>query len=309
YYSLTIKPGQMMKASWEAKCLEKARASWHNTGLALSDNDRGNLTENVEMNDCYAQNWVKSEITWMPAAGSLSNNYYLMLGCGEIGDGIEVRNFSISLTDYFDAGSQVDTANSFDNPIFLVEPGTYTGYLGGEDEADYYKFNVDDETTLTAKVTPPSDAGLSVAVYDKDKARINKEYPKNAGAIVTNTVPIKDGGDVYIAVEASSIPEGEIAKYDLEISTKAGVEESLKEKYSADWAEEMEKAEKSLEDLEKEWGGEDGLGETAKEAGKWIKRGFMGVLFYTIIPFIIGLIVLVGIIVVIIVILKRKKKK
>lgn len=308
YYSLTIKPGQMMEAIWEAKCLEKARASWHDTGMALADNDRGKLKESVEMNDCYAQNWVKSEISWMPAAGSASDKYYLLLGCGEIGDGIEVRNLSISLTDYFDAGSQIDTANNFDNPIFLTESGTYTGYLGGGDEADYYRFNVDDETTLTAKVIPPSNAGLSVAIYDKDKARINKEYPKNAGAIVTNTVPIKDSGDVYIAVEASSIPEGEIAEYDLEISTKAGVEQALKEEYSADWAEEMEKVEKAMEDLEKEWGGEEGLKKTAEEAEKWIKRGFIGVLFYTIIPFIIGLIVLVGIIVVIIVILKKKKK-
>jgi len=309
YYKITVNPGQALNISSEVRCVNQSRGGAYDFGFILYDQERTRVKRNIQIVDCHYFQFDKRKLSWLATAEAESNDYYLALGCENSGEGVIVRDFKISLEDYYDVGSSTDTSGSFDNPIVLTESGTYSGYLGDADEADYYKFSVQDETTLTAKVTPPSDASFIVTVYDPDRSQVNKEYPKNPGAIVTNTAPIEKAGNAFIAIEPGVVPEGEIVKYDLEISTEKGIEESAKSKYSDEWAEGMKEAEKAMKDLEKELGGKEGLEETAKEAGKWIKRGFMGVLFYTIIPFVVGFLVLIGIIVVIVVIVKKKKKK
>ena len=288
YYAITIKPGQKAEISADISCAVASKYRAYDFGLVLYNKDRSLLEKEEMLVDCNYEESTNKRAVWLATAEEESNDYYLRLGA-EAGDGIKVDNFSFSLTDYFDASRQTDAGGSLDNPM-SIEPGSYTGYLGVKDEADYYKLDIDSEITLTAKVTPPSNAALSVTVYGKDKAMITREYPQNAGAIVTNVSPIVKGGDVFLAIKTANIESGTVAKYDLDVSTEAGIKEELtgtETGYPEDWMEDMEKASQGAE--------------------KWFKRGIVSLLLTVVLPFVIGLIVLIGIIVVVVVVIKKRK--
>ncbi len=300
YYKITIKPGQLITLNTEVKCLSKGIAEWHDFGFVLYDQNRSKVKEDIQMADCQAFDVSEREISWMGVAEDSSNDYYLAIQCKDKGDGVNVREFSFSITDYYDVGSTIDTSGSFNNPIILA-PGSYTAYLGNRDQADFYKIeDLQSNTILTAKATPPSDGAVAIIIYDQNRSEINGEYPSNPGAIVTNKATIKEGGDAYVAFKGTSSKEGEIIEYDLTIETQKSAEETGAETTTETdmempTEEEFKEAEKQAKQAF----------EGARDA---VKTGVFAWFTSIIIPLIIGFIIFIGIIVVIVVILKKKKK-
>ena len=76
---------------------------------------------------------------------------------------------------------------------------------------------------MVAKVTPPSEAGINVTVYDSNRKVLKEEYAPNPGAIVTNSVPITKSGNVFIGVICDTYCSKELVAYALNITTEGVV--------------------------------------------------------------------------------------
>ena len=162
-------------------------------------------------------------LLWLPGSQESSYTYYMTIGGGGIVDTLENTEYVIMIDDNFDAGSQTDTGDTFETAIDIV-PGTHKGYLSGShgtDIKDLYRLPVEAGTTLTVKVTPPTDGKRGFILYDEDRiVIIKKTYQHNPGAIAKTTQEITYSGDIYIGITPDDDDYGEYT-LDLEITNEA----------------------------------------------------------------------------------------
>ncbi len=287
FYAAGIKPGQEINIKYTFG------AGTGNDGWAtldLYDEDRTKLSDKWDTVSKGESNSIT--VSWLPNTDKDSYKYYIKAGY----DGYDVGpiSFVISLTDYYDAGTQTDAGDSFGKAMSIT-PGEYEGYLlsgvAGTDTKDFYKVTVKKGETLIAKVTPPAEVALSVIIYDSSRRELKEEYSPNLGAIVTNSVPITKSGDVFVAVVCGEYHNKEFKPYSLNIATGAGkvIGEGLTEKQTEEAAEQAQQAGEEVKSL--------------------IERGIKGILLYVVLPIVGGIILLIVIIVVIVIILKKKKEK
>jgi hypothetical protein len=159
-------------------------------------------------------------VSWLSNSSQDAYKYYIKISNDGIW-GIESYSLEITLTDYFDAGSQKDAGDSFDKAI-KITPGEHKAYLSGEagaDTKDLYKVAVKKGEVLTAKVTPPSEAEMEVVIYDGNRKILKDEYASNPGAIVTNSVSMTKSEDVFVGVVCDKYCSEELAAYTLDIAT------------------------------------------------------------------------------------------
>ena len=285
FYAADIKPGQEINIKYTFGA-GTSNDGW--AALGLYDEDRTELSDKWDTVSKGESNSIT--VSWLPNTDKDSYKYYIKAGY----DSYDVGpvSFVVSLTDYYDAGTQTDAGDSFEKAMSIT-PGEYEGYLlsgvAGTDTKDFYKVTVKKGETLTAKVTPPAEVALNVIIYDSSRKELKKEYSPNLGAIVTNSIPITKNGDVFVAVVCGEYRNKEFKPYSLSIATGAGkaIDEGLTEEQQA--AEQAQQAGEEVKSL--------------------IERGIKGILLYVVLPIVGGIILLTVIIVVIVIVLKKKKEK
>jgi len=215
YFYINVKPGQELKLEGTFKAFSD---SWGEEELTLYDEDRKQLAKEGESMDKGDE--VLFSFSWLPNADKDLHKYYIKREC--TWHKIELLSLDISLTDRYDAGSQTDAGDTVEKAI-NVESGEYKAYLSGKagaDTKDFYKVAVKKGKTLTVKVTPPSEAIMKVAVYDKDRRVLKDEYASNPGAIVTNSLAIAKSGDVFVAIICDRYCSEKLVAYTLNITTE-----------------------------------------------------------------------------------------
>jgi hypothetical protein len=170
---------------------------------------------------------ILCEVSWMTNSDKESYKYYIRTGS----DTWNVISYllDVSLIDRYDAGSQTDAGDTVEKAMEIAS-GEYKAYLSGEEGADtkdFYKVAVKKGEVLTAKVTPPSEAEMEVAIYDKDRRVLKDEYASNPGAIVTNSVSITKSGDVFVGVICDRYCSKDLIAYTLNITTEGVVAEEV----------------------------------------------------------------------------------
>ncbi len=278
YFKMSIKAGQLLKVKFTTPGSGSPYA-----GAEMYNSERTSVQSEV----IIAGSNANRTLSWMPGT---EDTFYITIGNGYNKNAVGTK-YAIAVEDYFDAGSETDAGGTFENAMSIT-PGEYTAYLSGDkgtDAKDFYKLTVDRGETLTAKVTPEGEATARIVIYNSDRQVLKDEHASNSGAIVTNSVPITEDGDVFVAVICGNYCSDELTPYTVNLATQVGAEVPAEEEEAvpgepAGWAtteKEMEKAGKGLARL-------------------WILAW--------LVPVIIGLSVLVIIIVVIVILVRRKRK-
>ncbi len=161
---------------------------------------------------------------WLPGSQESSYTYYMSVGGGMVLDTVAGANYIITIDDNFDAGSQTDAGDTFETAMEITQ-GTHNGYLSGSlgtDTKDLYRLPVEAGTSLTVKLTPPSDRMRGFTLYDEDRIEIAAEYPSYPGVIANTTQEITYSGDIYIGITPYDNDYGEYT-LDLEITNETGI--------------------------------------------------------------------------------------
>ncbi len=161
---------------------------------------------------------------WLPGSQESSYTYYMSVGGGMVLDTVAGANYIITIDDNFDAGSQTDAGDTFETAMEITE-GTHNGYLSGSlgtDTKDLYRLPVEAGTSLTVKLTPPSDRMRGFTLYNEDRIEIAAEYPSYPGVIANTTQEITYSGDIYIGITPYDDDYGEYT-LDLEITNETGI--------------------------------------------------------------------------------------
>jgi len=212
FYVTDIKPGQEVKVKTIFTPDGEAIAS-----IDLYDENR------MDLANCYDSGKntdIPCEVSWLTNSDRESYKYYIRPGSDLWG--IASYLLDISLTNYYDANSQTDAGDTFEKAMDVTS-GEYEAYLSGEkgtDTKDFYKLAVEKGKTLTVKVTPPTEAVMTIVVYDGNRAELNSEYASNPGAIITNSVAIEKSGNVFVAVLCDTWCSENLVAYTLDITTE-----------------------------------------------------------------------------------------
>ncbi|MCC6713353.1 MAG: VWA domain-containing protein [Candidatus Dadabacteria bacterium] len=214
YFAVTVKPGQTLSVTFRTADDGNGYA-----GAAIYDEGGNQLVKDTVIGG----KGVQKEISWMAASGEDEYTYYFSAG-NEYDTIAEGTSYSIKIDDYFDIESGKDAGATFDDTLD-IEPGKHTGYLSGQwgsDEKDYYTIPMTAEQKLGIKLTPETETGFRITIYDQDRVRKVQKGSANAGAIVRLdwTAP-EDQEVVYILVEPGAAPAKTSAnKYDFDLKVE-----------------------------------------------------------------------------------------
>jgi len=75
-----------------------------------------------------------------------------------------------------DAGDRIETANT-------ISVGTCTGFLGNDDNNDYYKITLNAGQTINVELTPESSLAASLYLYDEDRVKRAYDFHVRKGEI------------------------------------------------------------------------------------------------------------------------------
>ncbi len=214
YYAVNVKPGQTLSVSFRTPDTGNPYA-----GAAIYDESGNQVVSDV----IIGGPGVLKTISWMAAAGKDEYTYYFSAG-NTYDPNAEGTAYTVSVADNFDIGSGKDAGGNFDDTM-PIQPGKQTGYLSGpwgSDEKDYYTLPMTTEQKLSIKITPETDTGFVVTVYDQDRVRQEVKGSANAGAIVRlNWTAPADQEIVYILVEPDGSPDRRSAnKYDFDLKVE-----------------------------------------------------------------------------------------
>lgn len=226
YFFVDVKAGQEINIKYTFG-VGTGRDGWGI--LFLYDEDRAKLVEDY---DVVSDDELKSiTISWLSNADKDSYKYYIKTGYDRYDVGSV--SFDMSLTDYYDAGSQTDAGDSFEKAMSIT-PGEYKAYLSGEsgtDTKDFYKLAVKTGQTLTIEITPSTEVIMEVYVSDSNKKTLKSGSTPNPGAIFTTSVPITKSEDVFVAVVCDRWMSENLVEYTMDISTEGipadGVEDGV----------------------------------------------------------------------------------
>jgi hypothetical protein len=215
YFYINVKAGQELKLEGTFKAFSD---SWGEEILTLYSEDRKQLAKGGEGMDKGEQ--TSFSFSWIPNSEKDSYKYYIKREC--TWHIIESFSLDISLTDRYDAGAQTDAGDTVEKAMEITS-GEYKAYLSGKagtDNKDFYKMAVKKGETLTVRVTPPTEATMRIAMYDKDRRILKDEYASNPGAIVTNSLAITKSEDIFIGVICDRYCSEELVAYTLNITTE-----------------------------------------------------------------------------------------
>ena len=196
FYVEGIKPGQEIKIKGTFTAGSTTYGA--NPILYLLNEDREELTGEMGLSYDTPEVIIAS---WLPDSNKDTYKYYIKTG-SDYGS-LASHSLEILVTDYFDANSQTDAADTFEKAM-SISHGEHKGYLFSEsykgDTKDFYKIEVEKEKRLMVEITPPSERGVWCEIYDENRKLIGEKYPPNPGAIVKATADIVSAGDVFIKI-------------------------------------------------------------------------------------------------------------
>lgn len=219
FYVADIKPGQGIDIKYTFS---------NGTGndgwgiLGLYDENRGELLDDWDTVEKGGSESIT--VSWMPNTDEDSYKYYIRAGY----DNYDVSSvlFDVSLTDYYDAGSQTDAGDSFEKAMSLVV-GEHEGYLSGKsgsDVKDFYEIEIKKGEELTVKVTPPVEASMEVTLYDDSRKELRHEYASNPGAIIETSLVARESEDIFVVVLCDRWCSEDIVNYTLDVTIKPSAE-------------------------------------------------------------------------------------
>jgi hypothetical protein len=146
--------------------------------------------------------------------------------------GTEDGEITVALNDKYDANSGTDAGNDYDSAL-SVGSGVFTGYLSEVDADDMYKISAK-AGAFSAKVTPASNAGPYLRIYDANRTELESEWASNDGEIVTASTVLDKDQTTYVKVtcDINMGCEDEASQYGLEIgATVSGGDTGKPENY------------------------------------------------------------------------------
>ena len=141
---------------------------------------------------------------------------------------------SISIEDHFDANSETDAGDNF-NDALSISPGNYEGHLArrndqyiesydnvGNDLLDYYKLPIQSGDKVTVTLTPSQEASLRLSIYNEDRECVKTEESKETGSIA-RTQWLADSSQ-YIFIQVKGVHDNprqynDAGDYTLDITT------------------------------------------------------------------------------------------
>ena len=216
YFTLPdLKPGQSRHVSGTLH----SNIDSQNLRFSLQNGKRQEITS--------AASGQKLKVSWLPGKGETVQARYLVV---EVGPGYPADKIDFTLTvsakDWYDADSKQDAGNKITEALPL-EPGTYQGYFAGRrsgsDYADFYRIELEKGQEFKARLTPPSDAGLGLSVYNEKREKVSSDTSANRGAIVETGYMSFEDEPVFLRVDAGNVRHElsrPTVKYELTISTE-----------------------------------------------------------------------------------------
>lgn len=200
YYSIKLKPGQTLSVGTRTPDTSNPYS-----GVGIY-NEEGNLVVEEKI---IGDAGVLKTVSWMVGSGKDEYTYYWSAG-NEYDPTPEGTAYYIKVADNFDIGSQTDAGDSLDDTMD-IKPGSYTGYLSGtwgSDKKDYYTIPLGTEQKLGVKLTPKTDTGFRITIFDQDRVQVAQKASANAGAIarLTWTAP-EEQEVVYVLIEPDTHPD------------------------------------------------------------------------------------------------------
>lgn len=219
FYVAGIKPGQEINIEYTFS-VGTGNDGWGILGLY--DENRAELFGDWDTVSGGGSEFITA--SWMPNTDEDSYKYYIRAGY----DDYDVSSvlFDVSLTDYYDAGSQTDAGDSFEKAMSLTA-GEYEGYLSGEsgsDVKDFYKMEIEKGEELTVKITPPMEASMEVVLYDDNRKELRSEYAPNAGAIIETSLVARESEDIFVAVLCDGWCSEDLVNYTLDVTIQPSAE-------------------------------------------------------------------------------------
>jgi preprotein translocase subunit SecG len=215
YFYVDVKAGQGINIKYTFS-VGTGRDGW---GILLLYDE--NRTKLIDEWDTVSEDELKSiAFSWLSNSEKDSYKYYIKTGYDRYDVGSV--SFNLSLTDYYDAGSQTDAGDSPEKAMNIT-PGEYRAYLSGEsgtDTKDFYKLAVRTGQTLAIKITPPMEASMEVIVYDSTRKKLESKSTPNPGAIFTTSVPITKSEDIFVAVVCDDWMSETLVEYVMDITTE-----------------------------------------------------------------------------------------
>ena len=194
-----------------------------NVGFNLYDSERRQLR-----ND-FGGTGDTFEFSYLSGLGAPGSKYYLETYNDGIWDGGSYV-VTFKTADRYDAESKTDAGGDIAGAM-AISPGNHKGYLaggdsfesGGDDLADFYKFNVSSGQSLNINAVPSLEASILLAIYDTQRKLIDEVSVDNPGQIINLPFTAQKGGEVYLAVACYNEYCGErLASYDLGIGAAVG---------------------------------------------------------------------------------------
>ncbi|MEQ9618614.1 MAG: VWA domain-containing protein [Deltaproteobacteria bacterium] len=212
YFAVKLSPGQTLSVGFRTPDTTNPYAG------ASIYNEEGNLV--IKETIIGSPGTLKS-VSWSPDSNKDESMLYIGVGNDYDENAIETAYY-ITIEDNFDIGSATDAGEIFDNAINL-EPGKSSGHLSGkrgEDKKDFYAVKMNAGQKVSVKITPESDTGFKLTIFDQDRVIVNSKASANPGAItrISWTAP-EDQEVVYILIEPHRFPgESSAIKYDMDVS-------------------------------------------------------------------------------------------
>lgn len=204
YYMNNVKAGQAIDATIKF-------SGDTNMDVSLYDNDKVKLTYVYGGNDIDA-------LAWLVGSSTKMDKYYLVLKNDAVEQATNI-SLDLKLNNYFDANSQTDAGNTIPQAL-LIPPGTYEGYLSGEqgnDEKDFYSLKLKKGDRISVKITPPNKDSVDLAVYDINRSKLDENNSSGTGEITTlSFVPANDGA--YYLEATCNYGCTKIVKYQMEVT-------------------------------------------------------------------------------------------
>lgn len=128
---------------------------------------------------------------------------------------------SISIKDHFDANSETDVGDNF-NDALSISPGNYEGYLSrnrnsGNDRKDCYSMSIQSGDKSNIALTPSDEDRLILSIYNEDRECVKTEESKETGSIARTQWLADSSQNIYIIVEGGTDKDG--GEYSLDITT------------------------------------------------------------------------------------------
>lgn len=217
YYYVTVSQGQQL--SVQGSFISSSTTIGTLNSMFIYDADKKELV------DSFDSNYSSTSLTasWLSNSDQPTYKYYVAVTCD--GENTASYTLAVSVTNRYDAGSTQDAPSTFDKAA-VITAGTTTGFLGGgisvgNDEIDMYQFAASADGTYAIKLTPPTEAQMTMTVYDANRQQLDSQTAGNNGGTIASSFTATKGTITYIKLECGVNCSSKLVDYSLAITAGA----------------------------------------------------------------------------------------